>query len=66
MSQNTTRRWTADEVIKLKSLARKQRAADIAKELGRTVGATTVKAHALGLSLKVQREAQPSQSNGAE
>jgi hypothetical protein len=36
----------------LKNLAQKQRREDIAAELGRSLSATSVKAHQLGVSLK--------------
>lgn len=46
------RDWTTDDVRKLKSLAKqKTGVAKIAKELNRTPGATTAKAHMLGVSL---------------
>jgi hypothetical protein len=54
MPNPTFRRWTADDIAKLKSLAQKHRSADIAARLGRSPSATAVKAHQLGLSLKMQ------------
>jgi hypothetical protein len=46
------RPWTATDVHKLKGFAKKKvGVAKIAKALKRTVGATTVKAHLLGVSL---------------
>jgi hypothetical protein len=39
------RRWTSDEISKLKSMAQKHPAAKIAEELGRGISATFVKAH---------------------
>jgi hypothetical protein len=51
----TIRRWTKDEIARLRSLAQKQRAADIAAGLGRSSSSIAVKAHQLGLSLKVLR-----------
>ena len=46
------RAWTATDVRELKSLAkRKAGVAKISKALKRTVGATAVKAHQLGVSL---------------
>jgi hypothetical protein len=53
MPNPTFRRWTADDVAKLKNLAQKHRAAEIAAQLGRSQSATAVKAHQLGLSLRV-------------
>ena len=49
------RRWTADEVEKLKTMAQKCPAAKIAAELGRGRSATAVKAHELKLSLRMHR-----------
>jgi hypothetical protein len=46
------KRWSADDIAKLKNLAQKQRREDIAAELGRSLSATSVKAHQLGVSLK--------------
>ena len=46
------RRWTADEVQKLKTMAQKCPTAKIAAELGRGRSATAVKAHELKLSLR--------------
>ena len=50
------RRWTADEVEKLKTMAQKCPAAKIAAELGRGRSAAAVKAHELKLSLRMHRE----------
>jgi hypothetical protein len=49
------REWTKDDVRQLKTLA-KQKAGvvKIAKTLKRTPGATTVKAHILGVSLSMR------------
>ena len=53
MAKKSVRRaWTLSDVRKLKSLAKKRiGVARIAKALKRTVGATAVKAHQLGVSL---------------
>jgi hypothetical protein len=53
MPNQTFRRWTADDIAKLKNLAQKQPRQVIAAELGRSPSATAVKAHQLKLSLKV-------------
>jgi hypothetical protein len=45
------RTWTEEDIAKLKSMAGKFARKDIAKELGRTAGATAVEASKLGLSL---------------
>jgi hypothetical protein len=53
MPNQTFKRWTADDIAKLKNLAQKQPRQVIAAELGRSPSATAVKAHQLKLSLKV-------------
>jgi hypothetical protein len=50
------RRWTADDIVKLRNLAQKHPAAAIAAQLGRSIGATAVQAHKLKLSLKMLRQ----------
>jgi hypothetical protein len=46
------RAWTPSEIRELKSLAKKKvGVAKISKALKRTIGATAVKAHVLGVSL---------------
>jgi hypothetical protein len=52
MPNQTFKRWTADDIAKLKNLAQKQPRQVIAAELGRSPSATSVKAHYLGLSLR--------------
>ena len=54
MTKNSKRRaWTPAQVRTLKTLARKKtHAANIAKTLKRTVGATRQKAFSMGLSLE--------------
>ena len=52
MPNPTFKRWTGDEIAKLKNLAQKKSRADIAAELGRSLSATAVKAHHLGVSLR--------------
>jgi hypothetical protein len=56
MPNPTFRRWTADDIAKLKNMAQKEPSANLAAQLGRSVGATAVKAHQLGISLKVPRQ----------
>ena len=56
MPNPTFRRWTADDIAKLKNMAQKEPCATLAAQLGRSVGATAVKAHELGISLKVPRQ----------
>jgi hypothetical protein len=46
------RPWTV-EIEKLKALAQRRRAADIAAELGRSLGTIRVKAHKIGVSLRL-------------
>ena len=48
---DSRRIWTEDDTAKLKSMAGKLALREIAKELGRTPGATAVQASKLGLSL---------------
>jgi hypothetical protein len=52
MPNPTFKRWTGDEIVKLKNLAQKQTRKAIAAEPGRSPWATAVKAHQLGVSLK--------------
>jgi hypothetical protein len=50
--KSVKRAWTSSDVRELKSLARKKvGVARISKALKRTIGATAVKAHILGVSL---------------
>jgi hypothetical protein len=51
MPNPTFRRWTADYIAKLKNVAQRlPRAEEIAARLGRSVAATTFKAHEPNLS----------------
>lgn len=49
-----TRDWTEDDVARLKAMAQKFPTARIARDLGRSIGATIVKAHQLKLSLRIK------------
>jgi hypothetical protein len=50
------RAWTSTDVRELKSLAKKRTGViKISKTLKRTIGATAVKAHQLGISLDTRR-----------
>jgi hypothetical protein len=50
--KSVKRAWTSSDVRELKSLAKKKvGVARISKALKRTIGATAVKAHILGMSL---------------
>ena len=52
------RAWTSSDVRALKSLAKKRiGVTKISKALKRTIGATAVKAHQLGVSLDTRGEA---------
>ena len=51
-----TRDWTDDDVARLKAMAQKFPTAKIARGLGRSIGATIVKAHQLKLSLRIKPE----------
>ena len=55
MPNLNSRRWTADDIATLKSLARKYPAAAIARQLGRSAAATALKARELKLSLRIQK-----------
>jgi hypothetical protein len=46
------RRWTEDDIAKLRAMAKKYPMAEIAQELGRQVPAIQTKAHELGISLR--------------
>lgn len=49
------RAWTSSDVREMKSLARKKvGVVKISKSLKRTIGATAVKAHQLGISLSTR------------
>jgi len=48
------RRWTEDDVVKLKSLASRLPATGIAEEMDRSVGGIVFKANQLGLSLRTR------------
>jgi hypothetical protein len=54
MPNPTFRRWTADDIAKLKNLAQSHTRAEIAAKLGRSVAAATLKAHELKLSLRMR------------
>jgi hypothetical protein len=60
---NLTRRWTTNDIEKLRRFAGKLPPAAIAAELGRTRGSLAVKAHELKISLRV--EARPSSDKPA-
>lgn len=48
--------WTSKDIETLRTLAQRRKAADIAAELGRSMGSTAVKAHQLGISLRFNPE----------
>jgi hypothetical protein len=48
------KRWTADDIDKLKAMAQKFPPAQIAAELGRGLSAITVKAYELRISLRME------------
>ena len=54
------RPWTTDDIAQLKSMARRVSTVEIAKQLGRGVSATVMKAHGLGISLRLK----PKQGSG--
>ena len=53
------KRWNEHDIVKLRSLAGKLPAAKIAAEIGRSIGATVIKAHQLRLSLNTRRKKDP-------
>jgi hypothetical protein len=66
MPNTAFRRWTADDIAKLKTMAQKHPSSTIAAQLGRTVAATAVKAHELKLSLRMPgRRVRTSADTGA-
>jgi hypothetical protein len=48
------KRWTDDDIAKLKNMARRYSTHHIASELGRGMSATVMKAHQLGISLRLK------------
>jgi hypothetical protein len=56
------KRWTPEEISKLKSMAQMYPAAKIANELGRGAAAVAVKAHELKLSLRLKKTADTEQA----
>jgi hypothetical protein len=50
------KRWSPEDISKLKNMAQKYPAAKIAEELGRGVAATYVKAHELKVSLRYRKQ----------
>jgi hypothetical protein len=48
----TRQPWTNEQIETLLTLAQRQRAVDIAAELGRPAGSVAAKAHQLGISLR--------------
>ena len=55
MPKFISKRWTADDIAKLRNMAGSYPAAQIAAELGRGLSATRVKAHLLKVSLRLRR-----------
>jgi len=56
MSRRVKRLWTEADISKLRSMARKLPTDLIARELGRGRAATALKAHQLGISLRMKPE----------
>jgi hypothetical protein len=54
-----SKRWTTEEILKLKTMAQKYPAAKIAEELGRGTSAVFVKAHELQVSLRLKGSLDP-------
>ena len=55
----TARRWTPDEITKLKEMAGKYPRDTIAEQLGRAGSAVAMKAYELGISLRYQLARHP-------
>jgi hypothetical protein len=51
------KRWSAGDLAKLKNLAQKVPASQVAAELGRGLSATRVKAHEMRVSLRMKKNA---------
>jgi hypothetical protein len=67
MSHAIHKRWTADDIAKLKNMAQKHRSAEIASQLGRSTGATILQAHKMKLSLRLRRPKEEESSlSGAD
>jgi hypothetical protein len=49
------RRWTCEDVAKLKSMAQKYPSTQIASEIGRPASSVRTKAQQLGISLRMDR-----------
>jgi hypothetical protein len=62
-SMQERRRWTPEDIDLLKSLARRYPAEQIAKELGRGLPATVMKAHTLGISLRLKPKRESGQAD---
>jgi hypothetical protein len=60
------RAWTENDVARLKAMAGKIPAEQIAAELGRTLEAISVKASKLGLSLRTRRGGRRAKADGDE
>jgi hypothetical protein len=58
-------KWTEDDIAKLKRMAGKVPAKDIAAELGRTRGATVVEASKLRISLRCSQPTRADQGASA-
>ena len=56
------KRWSAEDIRELKTLAQTYSAQAIAEKMDRTVGGVTFKAHQLGLPLKARSRATDSKS----
>jgi hypothetical protein len=57
MSVRIRKRWTDEDIAKLRSMAGDYPTAQIAQELGRGLSATVMKAHQLQLSLRWKSDA---------
>jgi len=64
MARGSGQPWIEDEIEHLKALAGKKTVSEIAKALNRTIGAVTVAANELNLSLRVNAARDTGTSEG--
>jgi|1185.fasta_scaffold53357_3 hypothetical protein len=63
---DSKRLWTDDDIAKLQRMAGKIPAKQLAAELGRTLGATSVVASRLGVSLRIWRAGRRVKAEGED
>ena len=60
------RPWTSDDIAKLTCMAQKYPTSEIAKALGRGLSATVMKAHTLGISLRLVPKGGSRKADGTD